>query len=61
MLRRLFRTMAVAGVAVALPLAASADDDQLSVSMLLAGQIDDSGFMEAGYNGLVAIRDELGA
>ena len=53
--------MAVAGVAVALPLAASADDDQLSVSMLLAGQIDDSGFMEAGYNGLVAIRDELGA
>ncbi|HPG21592.1 MAG TPA: BMP family protein [Amaricoccus sp.] len=61
MLRRLFRTMAVAGVAVALPLAASADDDQLSVSMLLAGQIDDNGFMEAGYNGLVAIRDELGA
>ena len=35
--------------------------DKLSVSMLLAGQIDDKGFMEAGYNGLVAIRDQLGA
>jgi basic membrane protein A len=29
--------------------------------MLIPGQIDDGGFMEAGYNGLVAIRDQLGA
>lgn len=36
-------------------------DDALEVSMLLAGQIDDNGFMEAGYNGLMAIQDELGA
>ncbi|WP_323764168.1 BMP family protein [Marinovum sp.] len=40
---------------------AFADDDKLQVSMLLAGQIDDKGFMEAGYNGLIAIRDQLGA
>lgn len=44
-----------------LPLTAFADSDQFSVSMLLAGQIDDKGFMQAGYNGLVAIGDELGA
>lgn len=45
----------------ALPMSVFADEKQLSVSMLLAGQIDDKGFMEAGYNGLVAIREQLGA
>jgi basic membrane protein A len=29
--------------------------------MLLPGQIDDNGFMEAGYNGLLRIEDEFGA
>ncbi len=32
----------------------------LKVSMLIPGSIDDGGFMEAGYNGLVKIREELG-
>lgn len=39
----------------------SAGDPDLSVSMLLAGKIDDKGFMEAGYKGLLAIHDQLGA
>lgn len=33
----------------------------LKVSMLLPGQIDDGGFMEAGYRGLLRIQQELGA
>lgn len=61
MLRSLLKSLIAVGGAAALPFTASADQDQLSVSMLLAGQIDDKGFMEAGYNGLVAIRDQLGA
>jgi basic membrane protein A len=40
---------------------AYAGNDQMSVAMLLAGKIDDKGFMEAGYNGLLAIHDQLGA
>ncbi|MFD2738924.1 BMP family protein [Sulfitobacter aestuarii] len=43
------------------PTFAAAADDPLRVSMLLAGQIDDKGFMEAGYNGLMAIEEQLGA
>ncbi|WP_044008361.1 BMP family protein [Leisingera methylohalidivorans] len=62
MRRRTFTgTLMAAGLLAAAPLAALADDSKLTVSMLLAGQIDDKGFMEAGYNGLTAIRDELGA
>jgi basic membrane protein A and related proteins len=30
------------------------------VAALFAGRIDDAGFMEAGYRGLVAARDKLG-
>ena len=30
------------------------------VAALFAGKIDDSGFMEAGYRGLIAARDKLG-
>ncbi len=41
--------------------ASLAADAPLKVGMLIPGQIDDGGFMEAGYNGLLAIRDELGA
>jgi basic membrane protein A len=33
----------------------------LQVAMLLPGKIDDGGFMEAGYNGLLSIEQELGA
>lgn len=42
-------------------LSATAQSDVLDIAMLIPGQIDDGGFMEAGYNGLIAIRDELGA
>ena len=35
--------------------------DALSVAMLIPGKIDDNGFMEAGYNGLLKIQQELGA
>ncbi len=30
------------------------------IAALFAGKIDDSGFMEAGYRGLIAARDKLG-
>ena len=38
-----------------------AQDRPLEIAMLIPGRIDDGGFMQAGYDGLVAIRDELGA
>lgn len=41
--------------------AALAADDKLSVAMLIPGSIEDNGFMEAGYNGLLRIEEELGA
>lgn len=53
--------LAAAGALALAPSISLAADDTLSVSMLLAGQIDDKGFMEAGYNGLMAIQNELGA
>lgn len=34
---------------------------KLKVAMLIPGHIDDGGFMEAGYKGLLMIRDKLGA
>jgi basic membrane lipoprotein Med (substrate-binding protein (PBP1-ABC) superfamily) len=34
---------------------------ELHVAMLLPGQIDDNGFMEAGYNGLLRIEEEFAA
>lgn len=40
---------------------ACANEDQLEVAMLLPGEIDDNGFMEAGYNGLLQIQDEFNA
>jgi basic membrane protein A len=39
----------------------SAEDQPMKIAMLLPGHIDDDGFMEAGYNGLLAIESELGA
>jgi basic membrane protein A len=35
--------------------------EPLKVAMLIPGHIDDGGFMQAGYNGLLLIRDKLGA
>lgn len=52
---------AALGAAMLISAPVAAADEPLKVSMLLAGQIDDKGFMEAGYNGLVAIEKELGA
>lgn len=37
------------------------DSGKLSIAMLIPGNIKDGGFMEAGYNGLLAIERELGA
>lgn len=37
------------------------DSDALSIAMLIPGKIDDNGFMEAGYNGLLRIEKEFGA
>lgn len=51
----------LSGLAAFAPATVQAAEDQLSVAMLIAGQIDDDGFMEAGYDGLVAIEQELGA
>lgn len=34
---------------------------KLRVAMLIPGKIDDGGFMESGYKGLLRIREELGA
>jgi basic membrane protein A and related proteins len=34
---------------------------KVKIAALFAGRIDDAGFMEAGYRGLVAARDKLGA
>lgn len=41
--------------------AAAQDAAPLRVAMLIPGRINDGGFMEAGYNGLLAIEAELGA
>lgn len=41
--------------------AAFAQDGPPRIAMLLPGDIADNGFMEAGYNGLVKIRDKFGA
>ena len=43
------------------PPMASAKGKKLRVAMLIPGEIDDGGFMEAGYNGLLKIKNELGA
>lgn len=40
---------------------AYAQDDQLSIAMLLPGKIDDNGFMESGYNGLMQIEEKFDA
>ena len=39
----------------------TADSKSLTVAMLIPGSIDDGGFMEAGFNGLMAIGESLGA
>lgn len=41
--------------------AAIAQDSKLAIAMLIPGNIEDNGFMEAGYNGLLKIEKEFGA
>ncbi|WP_281823789.1 BMP family protein [Jannaschia rubra] len=58
------RTAFLATAALAMTMGSAAvaqGNDALSVAMLIPGQIDDNGFMEAGYDGLMAIERELGA
>lgn len=57
------RATLVAGFAAYTLLAGAsfAQDTDLSIAMLIPGKIDDNGFMQAGYNGLLKIEKELGA
>ncbi len=43
------------------PVSAQDEAPPLRVAMLIPGRINDGGFMEAGYNGLLLIEQELGA
>src|SRR4029079_4427565 len=52
------RMLALTGAALARPAIAQT---RLKVAALFAGQIDDKGFMEAGYRGLVAAAETSGA
>lgn len=50
-----------AAISLLMATAAHADTQELTVSMLLPGDITDHGFMEAGYNGLLQIQKDFGA
>ena len=52
-------TIAASALVLALLSPSSAEAKKLKVAMLIPGQIDDGGFMEAGYKGLLMIRDKL--
>lgn len=56
--RRLIATLLGA---LTLPVAAARAAAPTRVGALFCGKIDDHGFMEAGYRGLIAARDRLGA
>jgi basic membrane protein A len=55
------RRSAIAASFLLMSAGAAWSSSELHVAMLLPGQIDDNGFMEAGYNGLLRIEDEFGA
>jgi basic membrane protein A len=55
------RRSAIAASFLLMSAGAAYSSGELHVAMLLPGQIDDNGFMEAGYNGLLRIEDEFGA
>jgi basic membrane protein A len=59
--RTVVAALVLAGALPGLPPILAAQEQPLEIAMLIPGRIDDGGFMQAGYNGLVAIRDELGA
>lgn len=72
--RRFLKATGGAAAAVTLPgylasgsvrdsddVSASKEQDTLKVAMVLPGSIDDGGFMEAGYDGLKSVKNDLGA
>ena len=59
--RAALAVMTAAGIGCVHPAAGWAEADPLKVAMLIPGNIADGGFMQAGYEGLLAIHDELGA
>ena len=59
--RAIFAALCMAGAVSALPAMSAAQDRPMKIAMLIPGHVDDGGFMEAGYNGLLAIESELGA
>lgn len=50
-----------ATISLLMTTAAHADMQELTVSMLLPGNIADHGFMEAGCNGLLQVQKDFGA
>jgi basic membrane protein A len=58
--REFHQTFMLAAASFLIPKLAFADPP-LRVSMFLPGKIDDGGFMEAGYRGLLMARDQLDA
>lgn len=60
--RKFLQRVGGVGLASILPFGVSLSSAKsLKVSMLIPGQIDDGGFMEAGYKGLQKITNDLGA
>ena len=59
--RTIVAALLAAGALPALPAGSIAEERPLEIAMLIPGKIDDGGFMEAGYDALVAIHDQLGA
>ncbi|AUH63233.1 BMP family protein [Paracoccus zhejiangensis] len=55
------RKFCFAGAMALIASSAQAQDQNLEVAMLLPGNIEDNGFMEAGYSGLLAIQEQFGA
>lgn len=53
--------LCVASAVAMIATSALAQDQDLQIAMLLPGNIEDHGFMEAGYNGLLAIQKDFGA
>lgn len=51
----------VLGAGLSSTVTAQDSETPLRVAMLIPGRINDGGFMEAGYNGLLMIEEELGA
>ena len=59
--RSVLAAIAVVGLGCAHADVGLPDTDALKIAMLIPGNIADGGFMQAGYEGLLAIHDELGA